>query len=76
EEAARVVPERRKLAFAGIVSVAFAMDERGHLVGDIELDMAGIPEVDALGEDLGDLVGEAVLDCIETLPKARRRDPE
>ncbi|QCI68622.1 ribonuclease J [Phreatobacter stygius] len=76
EEAARAVPERRKLAFAGIVSVAFAMDERGHLVGDIELDMAGIPETDALGEDLGDLIGDAVLDCIETLPKARRRDPE
>ena len=38
--------------------------------------MAGIPETDLSGEDLGDLVADAVLDCIETLPKARRRDPE
>ena len=76
EEAARVVPERRKLGFAGIVSVAFALDDKGHLVGDIELDMAGIPETDLSGEDLGDLVADAILDCIETLPKARRRDPE
>ncbi|MCZ0738493.1 ribonuclease J [Phreatobacter sp. AB_2022a] len=76
EEAARVVPERRKLGFAGIVSVAFALDDKGHLVGDIELDMAGIPETDLSGEDLGDVVADAILDCIETLPKARRRDPE
>jgi ribonuclease J len=76
EEMARVVPERRKLAFAGIVSVAIPMDERGQLVGDIEMEMAGIPEVDAEGESLAEFVEDVVLDCVETLPKARRRDPE
>ncbi|PTM57360.1 ribonuclease J [Phreatobacter oligotrophus] len=76
EEAARTVPERRRLAFAGIVSVAIAMDERGQVVGDIQLDMAGVPEKDAMGDDLGELVEETVIDCVEGLPKARRRDPD
>jgi len=76
EEAARVVPERRRLAFAGIVSVAIALDDRGHIVGDIQMDMAGVPEQDAMGEDLAELVEETVIDCVEGLPKARRRDPD
>ena len=76
EEASRVVPERRKLSFAGIVSVAIAMDERGVVVGDIQMDMAGVPEQDAMGDDLAELVEETVLDCVEGLPKARRRDPD
>lgn len=76
EEASRVVPERRRLSFAGIVSVAIAMDDRGQIVGDIQMDMAGIPEVDAMGENLAELVDEVVLDCVEGLPKARRRDPD
>jgi ribonuclease J len=76
EEAARVVPERRKLGFAGIVSVAIALDDRGQIVGDIQMDMAGVPEQDAMGEDLAELVEETVIDCVEGLPKARRRDPD
>jgi len=76
EEAARVVPERRRLAFAGIVSVAIALDDRGQIVGDIQMDMAGVPEQDAMGEDLAELVEETVIDCVEGLPKARRRDPD
>lgn len=75
-EGLRVVPERRRLSFAGIVSVAIAMDDRGQIVGDIQMDMAGIPEADAGGESLADLIEETVIDCVEGLPKARRRDPD
>ena len=52
------------------------MDERGQIVGDIQLDMAGVTEKDAMGDDLGELVEETVIDCVEGLPKARRRDPD
>ena len=38
--------------------------------------MAGVPEKDAMGDDLGELVEETVIDCVEGLPKARRRDPD
>ncbi|QCK87675.1 ribonuclease J [Phreatobacter aquaticus] len=76
EEATPTVGERRKLSFAGIVSVAVVLDDRGQLAGDIELDMAGIPLVDAQGESLAELIEETVADCLDGLPKARRRDPE
>ncbi len=75
EEAERVVPERRKLGFAGIVSVAIAMDERGQIVGDIQMDMAGVPEKDALGEDLAELV-EDVVSTASTTYAGAAPDPE
>ena len=43
-EESRTVAERRKLSFAGIVSVAIAMSGRGDIVGDPWVDMTGLPE--------------------------------
>jgi ribonuclease J len=68
------VRERRRLAFAGIVSVAIALDGRGEIIGDPEIDLSGLPGVDGEGEKMEDIVHDAVLDVVETLPKARRRD--
>jgi ribonuclease J len=68
------VRERKRLAFAGMVSVALAVDARGDLVGDPEVDLSGLPEVDADKEKMADIVYDAVLDVVESLPKARRRD--
>ncbi len=70
------MPERRKLAFAGVVSVAIAMTEKGEIAGDIELDLAGIPDNSTRGESIPDLIADIVLETLETLPKARRRDPD
>ena len=39
----RTVADRRRLGFAGVVSVALALSERGELVGDPEIDLTGIP---------------------------------
>lgn len=72
----RTVPERRKLGFAGVVSVAIALDERGHIAGDVELETAGVPEVEVDGQPLLDRLADVVMDTVEGLPKARRRDPE
>ena len=49
DAAERTVPDRRRLGFAGIVSVALAMTERGELVGDPDIELTGIPEKDADG---------------------------
>ncbi|MDX6805481.1 ribonuclease J [Terrihabitans rhizophilus] len=68
------VRERKRLAFAGMVSVALAVDARGDLVGDPEVDLSGLPDVDADKEKMADIVYDAVLDVVESLPKARRRD--
>jgi ribonuclease J len=72
----RALPERRKLAFAGIVSVAIAVDGRGEIAGDPIIDTMGLPEKNRQGEDIADLIADAVGDLLDNLPKAKRRDPE
>ena len=73
---ARTIPDRRRLSFAGIVSVALALSEQGELVGDPEIELTGVPETNAEGVNLGEIVYDAVLNVVETLPRARRRDPD
>ncbi|WP_230531904.1 ribonuclease J [Microvirga roseola] len=72
----RALPERRKLAFAGIVSVAIAIDERGEIAGDPIVDAMGLPEKNREGRDLTDIVADAVADLLDGLSKAKRRDPD
>ena len=49
DAAERTVPDRRRLGFAGIVSVALAITDRGELVGDPDIELTGIPDKDADG---------------------------
>ncbi len=72
----KTIPERRKLAVAGIVSVAIAIDEKGMLAGDPEIALMGLPAKARDGTTFDEIVSEAVEDLMENLPKARRRDPE
>jgi ribonuclease J len=73
---ARTVADRRRLSFAGILSVALALTETGELAADPEIDMVGIPERGRDGEAMAELVHEAALRTFESLPRARRRDPD
>jgi ribonuclease J len=73
---ARTVPDRRRLGFAGIVSVAVAVSDRGELVADPEVQLTGVPEKDAEGREFSALVYDAVLSAFESMPRARRRDPD
>lgn len=72
----KTVTERRRLSFAGFVSVALAISDKGALVADPEIEMIGIPETGQAGDRLADIVSDAVMETIETLPKPRRRDPD
>lgn len=72
---ARTIPERRRLAFAGVVSVALALGGRGELAGDPAIEISGLPEEAAPGRPMADLVADAVYDAIESLPKKHRGDP-
>lgn len=72
----RALPERRKLSFAGIVSVAVAIDDRGEIAGDPVIDAMGLPERNRQGENIMDIIADAVGDLLDSLPKAKRRDPE
>ncbi len=75
EEGAKTLPERRRLAFAGAVSVALALGERGDLVGDPVVETSGLPETIG-GEPMAQIVLDAVFDGYESLPKGRRRDAD
>jgi ribonuclease J len=72
----RAVAERRKMAFAGCIFVALAISENGELADDPEVDLVGIPEKTMAGEEIDDIVFEAVVSTVEGLPRARRRDPD
>jgi ribonuclease J len=70
------VPDRRRLSFSGIVSVAMAITDKGVLAADPEVELAGIPEVNSAGEDMTDLAHDAVMETFESLPRPRRRDAD
>ncbi|MBR0938156.1 ribonuclease J [Bradyrhizobium jicamae] len=72
----RAVVERRRMAFAGCAFVAIAMTEQGELADDPEVDLVGMPEKNAAGELLDDIVFDVVVSTVEGLPRPRRRDPD
>jgi len=73
---ARTVAARRRLSFAGMVSVALALSEKGALLADPEIELIGLPDTDAAGASMTEIARDAVEEAFETLPKPRRRDPD
>jgi ribonuclease J len=73
---ARTVADRRRLSFVGIVSVALALDQKGNMVADPQVELIGIPDADAEGESFANIAFDAALSTVEQLPKPKRRDPQ
>jgi ribonuclease J len=76
EAQSRTVGARKRLSFAGIISVALALSEKGLLVTDPEIELIGIPDTDADGRAMADIARDAVEEAFEALPNPRRRDPD
>ena len=55
---------------------ALAITEKGELADDPQVDMSGVPEKDIDGKLIDDRVYDIVLSTFESLPRARRRDPD
>jgi ribonuclease J len=72
----RTVADRRRLGFAGMVSVALAVNARGDLIGDLRVRLTGIPEAGTLGRRTEELAYDAAVEAFESMPRARRRDPD
>lgn len=72
----RVVADRRRLGFVGVVSVALALDETGVIAAEPEVELIGIPEADAAGRSFLSMLQEAAAETVEHLPRPRRRDPD
>ncbi len=76
EAEGRTVPDRRRLGFAGIVTVALALTEQGDLADAPDVELTGIPELNAEGESMAEIAYNAAKATFESLPRARRRDPD
>jgi ribonuclease J len=72
----RTVADRRRLGFSGLVSIALTLSHRGELVAGPRVELTGIPEVDAAGTPLLQIVHESVREAFDSMPPPRRRDPE
>ncbi|MHB2169225.1 ribonuclease J [Alsobacter sp. R-9] len=70
------VGERRRLSFAGAVSVAVALDGRGEIIGDPAFEISGLPQVSRDGKPFEDLIEDAIMNVLEGLSRQRRRDTD
>jgi ribonuclease J len=70
------VAQRRRLSFAGVVSIALALNARGELAGDPDVMIAGLPEQTRDGAAFDALIDAAIFEAFESLPLAKRRDAD
>jgi ribonuclease J len=70
------VGQRRRLGFAGVVSVALALTPRGEMAGDPDVMIAGLPERTRDGAAIDALIDDAIFEAFESLPPGKRRDPD
>src|SRR5271167_40654 len=70
------VAQRRRLAFAGVVSIAIALTPKGEMAGDPDVMIAGLPERTREGAGFDEIIDAAIFETFESLPRGKRRDPE
>jgi ribonuclease J len=70
------VADRRRLAFAGHVTVSIVVDSRGEPLADPDIDLIGVPQLDAAERPMRETVADAVMGTLDSLPRPIRRDPE
>ncbi|CAN5358669.1 hypothetical protein BH10PSE9_BH10PSE9_10370 [soil metagenome] len=70
------VADRRRLSFAGHASVSLVIDAKGQSLTDPEVALLGIPALDGSGRPMDEIVADAVLNTLDSLPRPVRRDPE
>ncbi len=70
------IAQRRRLSFAGVVSIAIALTPNGEMAGDPDVMIAGLPERTREGAGFDGIIDGAIFDTFEGLPRGKRRDPE
>lgn len=74
EPATKIVEQRKRLAFAGLVSISVAINSAGDLLSDPEILMSGVPDKDDQNESMLELLQDTADEVLDNLPKAKRRD--
>jgi ribonuclease J len=70
------VSQRRKLGYAGIVSLSVVLDRKGNIADEIDIEIYGLPYVTGEGEDFDDVLYHAATGALNSIPAKRRKDPE
>jgi ribonuclease J len=70
------VGQRRRLSFAGVVSIAVALTPKGEMAGDPDVMIAGLPERTREGAGFDEIIDAAIFEAFESLPRGKRRDPD
>src|SRR5277367_3578652 len=70
------VVERRKLSFAGVVSIALALTPKGEMSGDPDVMIAGLPQRTREGAAIDALIDAAIFETFESLPRGKRKDAD
>lgn len=73
-EEAMGIRSRRKLSFAGHVAVNVVLDDRYELADDPDLVAIGVAEADNRGDLLEDLMVDAAIGAVDSIPRQRRKD--
>jgi ribonuclease J len=68
------VRDRRRLSFAGHVAVNVVLDDRHQLDDDPDLVAIGLPVADERGEKLEEIMLDAAIGAVESIPRARRKN--
>ena len=76
DENAIGVADRRRLAFAGHVSLGVVLNARGELIDEPSIVAIGIPKQDDEGDAFEDILFDVALDTVENLPRSKRRDAD
>lgn len=69
------ISQRKRLSFAGVVSVALAITAKGELAGDPDVMHSGLPTRVIAGE-MDAIIDEAVFSTFDNMPKQKRRDAD
>jgi ribonuclease J len=70
------IKTRKRLAFAGVVSVGIAMTAKGDLAGDPDVMIAGLPARTKEGKAMDAIIDEAIFSVLDSLPRPVRRDAD
>ncbi len=68
--------ERRKLAYVGHVAVSVLLDRDNKIIDEPDLVTFGVPEENAQGDLLEDILLDAAIEAIDSIPRVRRKDIE
>jgi ribonuclease J len=70
------VRERRSLAYAGVVIVALGRSGRGNVSPDAEIVLDGVPQADADGRPMAEIVRRTIEGTLASIPRDRQKDTE